>query len=95
MSDNHTHPHEHEHDHAHEHTHDGCIHGEQKAQSAEENVALLKYMLEHNRHHGEDLHELYHSLEEAGKADAAKLVSDALHFFDHGNEKLAEALKLL
>lgn len=52
-------------------------------------------MIDHNRHHGEDLHELYHSLEKAGKSSAAALVSEAMHFYNHGNDKLAEALKLL
>ena len=89
MHDDHTHIHE------HEHTHEHCSCGEEQAQSADENLALLNYMLEHNRHHGEDLHELYHSLEGTGKAGEAKLVAEALHYYDHGNEKLAEALKLL
>ena len=52
-------------------------------------------MIEHNEHHGEDLHELYHSLDNAGKHEAAALVGDALHYYEHGNEKLAEAKKLL
>ena len=90
MHDDHTHIHEHE----HTHEHCSCC-GEHKVQQEDENIALLKYMLEHNRHHGEDLHELHHSLEGAGKNEAAKLVAEALHFYDHGNEKLAEALKLL
>ena len=86
---------DHTHVHNHEHSHEHCCGGEHKAQSPDENLALLNYMLEHNRHHGEDLHELYHSLEAAGRNDAAKVVAEALHFYDHGNEKLAEALKLL
>ena len=88
MSSNHNHPHDHAHVHEHTHTHDS--HNEN---SSGENIALLKYMLDHNRHHGEDLHSLYHSLETSGKKDAAALVGEALHFYDHGNEKLAEALK--
>lgn len=95
MSDlEHTHDHEHEHcgEHTHPHTHD---HGDMTPHSDEENLALLGYMIEHNEHHGEDLHELYHSLENAGKHEAATLVGDALHYYEHGNEKLAEAKKLL
>ena len=38
----------HSHEHSHEHT----------ASSPEEVLALLKYMLEHNRHHAEELHDL-------------------------------------
>jgi len=108
MCDNGTHSHEHSHTHAHEHSHDlghdhnhdhdNChchCHEQSNAQSADENTALLTYMIDHNRHHGEDLHELYHSLEKAGKSSAAALVSEAMHFYNHGNDKLAEALKLL
>lgn len=90
MSENHTHTHDDGHCHCHEeHEH------EHKEHNANEDVALLKYMIEHNRHHNEDLHELYHSLDGAGKKEAAALVGEAMHFFDHGNEKLANALKLL
>ncbi|MEA4895532.1 MAG: cobalt transporter [Oscillospiraceae bacterium] len=95
MHDDHTHIHGHEHE--HEHIHEYCCGGgaEHNAQTADENLALLNYMIEHNRHHGEDLHELYHSLADSGKTEASKLVAEALHYYDHGNEKLAEALKLL
>lgn len=88
MSEIHTHTHEDGHGHCHdEHEH--------RAHSAGEDAALLKYMIDHNRHHNEDLHELYHSLADAGNKDAATLVGEAMHFFDHGNEKLESALKLL
>ena len=86
MSDIHTHTHDDEHCHCHE---------DHKEHSANEDVALLKYMIEHNRHHGEDLHELFHTLDGADKKEAAALVGEAMHFFDHGNEKLSAALKLL
>jgi hypothetical protein len=92
MCDNHTHEHEHSHEHGHDHC---CGGGEHTAHSADENIALLNYMIDHNRHHGEDLHELYHALAAAGKADAAAQVGEAMHFYEHGNEKLAAALKLL
>ncbi|MEG2519045.1 MAG: hypothetical protein RSB65_05285, partial [Oscillospiraceae bacterium] len=74
-----------------------CEHGHQhlKEPSAEETVLLLGYMLDHNKHHGEDLHSIFHALEHQDKAEAAALVSEAMHLFDHGNEKLAEALKLV
>ena len=44
----------HSHEHSHEHT----------ASSPEEVLALLKYMLEHNRHHAEELHDLAHQVPE-------------------------------
>lgn len=91
MCDNHTHEHEHTHEHGHGH----CCGGEHKAQSTVENMALLNYMIDHNRHHNEDLHELLHSLEAAGKKEAAAVVAEAMHFYDHGTEKLEDALRLL
>lgn len=90
--------HEHEHDHGHPHDHDHCYnhtHEGMDAKNGDETIALLNYMIEHNKHHGEDLHEIYHSLEAAGKKEAADLVHEAMHMYDHGNEKLAEALKLI
>lgn len=99
----HEHQHAHGHNHAHGHTHEqselsGHEHshgGESAPGSINENLALLNYMLDHNLHHSEDLHELCHGLEAAGSKEAAALVAEALHFYGHGNEKLAEAQKLL
>ena len=75
----HTHDHEHPHDHHHEHT------------SAEETLALLTYMLGHNRHHAEELHELAHGVE----GEAADLLHGAVADLGSSNEKLARALALL
>ncbi|MDR1131964.1 MAG: cobalt transporter [Oscillospiraceae bacterium] len=101
----HTHAHRHTHSHAHahgqEHSHEqdalsghGHSHG-QDALKADENLALLNYMIDHNRHHGEDLHALYHALEAAGKKEAAALVSEAAAVYEKGNGLLGAALKLL
>lgn len=76
-----THTHTHTHDHSHTHDH----------HSPEEALALLAYMVQHNRHHAEELHELAHSMDD----EAAQLIHDAILDFDLGNEKLDEALKLL
>ena len=81
----HEHDHEHGHCHDHEHPHAHDVH------SPEETLALLTYMLGHNRHHAEELHELAHSMDD----EAAQLIHDAILDFDLGNEKLDEALKLL
>ena len=51
-------------------------------------------MLDHNRHHADELHDICHSLEDAGKAAAAEKLAEALHYFDHCNEYLAEAVAL-
>lgn len=91
----HTHAHEHEHGHTHEHAHEHAHpHGEAQAMSFEETVTLLAYMLDHNRHHADELHDIAHALEDGGKQEAADAVSAALHYFDHCNDALEDALKI-
>ena len=51
-------------------------------------------MLDHNRHHADELHDICHALEDEGKAEAAAALAEALHAFDHGNDKLEKALEL-
>ena len=88
-----THTHPHTHDHCHEHTHDHD-HGHEHTHaqhSPEEALALLAYMVQHNRHHAEELHELAHSVE----GEAAQLLHEAVVDLTMGNEKLAEALRIL
>ena len=77
------HTHEHEHTHEHGHTHE--VH------SPEETVALLTYMVGQNQHHAEELHELAHSVE----GEAQQLLHEAVVELTLGNEKLAEALRIL
>ena len=89
----HCHSHDHEHSHSHPHTHDHP-HGDAAAMSPEETLALLGYMLDHNRHHADELHDICHALSDNGKEEAAAKLSEALHYFDHGNDALEEALKL-
>ena len=72
----------HHHDHDHDHSHS----------SPEERVAMLTYMLGHNQHHAQELHELAHEL---GDGEAAQLIHDAVVDFEVGNKKLAEALAVL
>lgn len=79
------HIHEHIHEHGHEHSH------EHKTHSPEETLALLRYMIDHNKHHAEELHELAHS----ASTDAAALIHEAVAAFDVGNEKLERALAIL
>ena len=55
----------------------------------------MSYMLDHNRHHAEELHELCHKLEASGKGEAAKLIDEAVDRFGEGNELLAKALEAL
>ena len=82
---------QHEHDHEHSHCHDQEHPHAHDVHSPEVTLALLTYMLGHNRHHAEELHELAHSMDD----EAAQLIHDAILDFNLGNEKLDEALKLL
>lgn len=80
---------EHEHTHGgHTHTHS---HGSVQSSSPEETLALLTYMLSHNEHHTEELHDIAHMV----PADAAELLHGAVADYARGNEKLGQALKLL
>lgn len=74
------------HDHSHEHRHEA---GENNAMQT---VALLRYMLDHNRHHAEELHDLAHQLNGQGKEAAADRIHEAIHSFNEGNEFLQQAL---
>ncbi len=85
------HEHEHEHGHGHIHTH-GPVSAFDSLEQAE---ALMSYMLDHNRHHAEELHELCHKLEASGKGAAAKLIDESVDRFGEGNELLAKALEAL
>lgn len=73
--------HTHDHDHAHHH----------ETHSPAETLALLAYMVDHNRHHAEELHDLAHSVD----GEARQLLHEALVDLNVGNEKLAEALRIL
>ncbi len=85
------HEHEHEHGHGHVHTH-GPVSAFDSIEQAE---ALMSYMLDHNRHHADELHEVGHKLAHSGKEEAAKLIHGAVDAFNTGNELLAKALEAL
>jgi hypothetical protein len=72
---------EHTHDHEHHHEHS----------SPEETLALLTYMLGHNRHHAQELHDLAHGVE----GEAADLLHGAVDDLGHSNDKLERALAIL
>ena len=87
----HSHAHTHTHTHAHSHEH---THGDAEGfDSMEQAMALMGYMLDHNRHHAEELHELCHKLEASGKEEAAALIHDAVDKFGEGNALLESALE--
>ena len=88
----HTHPHEHAEGHEHDHAHAHEIaqeHGEIPPQ--ERTKALLKYMIEHNEHHAEELAELLDGLE----GNARKRLLEAIGSFEVANVQLREVLELL
>ena len=96
----HTHSHEHVHPHTHAHVHgDGeghChSHGEQGGTASEQTVALLRYMLGHNRDHTEEIHQLAHRLEAEGLTEQAACIFEGVEHYAHGNEHLAKALEML
>lgn len=80
------HDHPHGHEHQHEHPGNGGMNTDQQT------LALLKYMLEHNRHHAEELHDLAHQLNGQGKGAAADRIHEAIHSFNEGNDLLEQAL---
>ncbi len=90
----HDHPHEHSHTHDHEHTH-SHEHSHGGFESVQQAEALMKYMLDHNRHHAEELHDVCHKLEDMGFAAAAEKLGEALEAYNAGNDALAQALAAL
>ena len=95
-----THTHEHHHDHDHDHHHDhGCA-PEECASSGgcgahtpkEELVALMKYMVNHNTAHANELAGLAKKLEELGDKTAYEQVMLAVSAFEKGNLRLSTIL---
>lgn len=99
LSENHQHEHSHHHHghhhhHSHEHTHGNGHdhHHEHDASETPKAVHLLKYMLDHNIHHVEELEKVIGSLEADGLMDAAAAAKDALESYKQGNDRLAHAI---
>ena len=98
-TDSHTHEHAHTHSHehgghTHVHTHaDGTTHSHSHAaaSSPEEALALLTYMLNHNRHHAEELHDLAHCFDEV----EADLIHEAVDKLSESNDLIEQALSLV
>ena len=98
MHADHNHPHGHgsqseqPHEHSHAHAHDHCY--SEPPGAPPKDLALLKYMLEHNKQHAHELSEVGGRLAGAGLAEAAALIGEAAHYFDHANDKLEKAILL-
>ena len=95
------HHHDHEccggHDHGHHH-HDhecGCGCGCGGHDQPDENVAILTYMLDHNRHHALELKEIAAHLRTVGKEEAAAQIEKGVEDFEKGNMRLSIALSLV
>ncbi len=69
-----------------EHNHHGHTHDHS---SAEETIALLKYMAHHNAHHAEELMETASSLDD----NAAVLIKEAVTLLNKSTEKINQAIK--
>ncbi len=86
--------------HGHSHTHGDCHEGSCGscggcADAEKETVALVSYMVDHNKHHAAELAEMGKKLREMGKTEAADQIDKAVSDFESGNVRLSVALSLL
>ena len=79
--------HSHTHDHDHDHSHSGT--------PMEELLALMKYMVNHNDAHAQELAGLADQLRQAGKDRAYRNLMDAVADFDMANAQLEGIFKEL
>lgn len=84
----------HDHGHHHEH-HEGCGCGCGGHEMPDENVAILTYMLDHNKHHALELKEIAAHLRTVGKDEAAAQIEKSVEDFEKGNMRLSIALSLV
>ena len=101
----HCHEHDHDHDHAchchdHDHEHDhhcqgGCQGHCHEHTPMEELAALMKYMVNHNAAHANELAQLAEKLKEAGNPMAFEQVMAAVSDFEKGNMRLSLVLASL
>ena len=85
----------HDHGHDHHHHHEGCGCGCGGHEQQDENVAVLAYMLDHNKHHALELKEIAKHLREVGKDEAAAQIEKGVEDFEKGNMRLSIALSLV
>ena len=52
-------------------------------------------MLEHNRHHADELREMHDRLSASGKLEAATKLQTAISCFESGNKELEGVIELL
>ncbi|MBQ8856665.1 MAG: cobalt transporter [Lachnospiraceae bacterium] len=85
----------HDHEHHHHEHHEGCGCGCGGHDTPDENVAVLTYMLDHNKHHALELKEIAAHLREAGQDEAAAQIEKGVEDFEKGNMRLSIALSLV
>lgn len=91
----HEHHHDHEHTHHHEHSHDHEHVHHHEHNESNKDLALLKYMVEHNEHHAEEVADMARLLREAGQIQAAEELEAGVSDFKSGNLHLSKAYDLL
>ena len=79
--------------HSHDHSHDHHHHSGETPM--EETLALMKYMVNHNDAHAQELAELADQLKQSGKDRAHRRLMNAVADFDMANAQLAAVLKEL
>ncbi len=82
--------HEHEHTHEHTHTHP---HHHPHGTELDKTLALINYMLEHNRQHTSELEKMEAKLLAESKPEAAALLMESVMLYRQGNDRLADSLK--
>lgn len=96
----HSHPHEHNHLHGEGHTHDhshcsggcGSCDGGCEHTPAEELVALMRYMVNHNAAHARELADLAAQVEKVSGRTAYEQIMAAVSDFEKGNLRLSTVL---
>lgn len=77
------------------HEHDKLHESVTAFESLDQALALVSYMLEHNKSHTDELHEICHKLELSDKKEASFLIDDAVDRYREGNDLLEAALAAL
>ena len=62
---------------------------------SDKDLALLKYMLEHNKQHARELSDAGVRLAGAGLSGSAELIAEAVCHFEYANDKLEKAVGLV
>lgn len=73
---------------AHHHSHGNIS-------SKEELIAMLKYMVNHNESHANELEKINHTVNHLGNKNAFDEIEKAIAEYNNGNQHLANALKMI